>query len=201
MSIFNAVLQDRDDSLASVAANRQHAVDPNLSEAERLLKYDAWVRAQLAKRIDWTWAGAQRERRIEQCRICLEKMVLELWRRGWMLDGKKLGARIVLVLDAVAAQQKKQTLQDFWAYFQTSVKRYVGANAEELQDEALRAGSHIGQVLHMFGVKATPAGPTLPELIAARAGEVATAKAATLREKLSAARVREKADDAQARLF
>ncbi len=201
MDVFNALLEERADMAASVDPKRIHAVNPHVSEAKRLIKFDAWVRGQLATRIDWTWAGNQRERRIEQCRICLEKMVLELWRRGWLLDGKKLAARIVSVLDAVAAQQKRQTVQDFWAYFQTAVKRFVGANAEELQAEAMRAGSHVGQLLSAYGVKAAPTAPTLPELIAQRAGEVATAKAATLREKLSAARVRVKADDAQARLF
>lgn len=199
MDIFNEVLAGRAEHEASLkpATQHAHATDP----AERLIKFDAWVRGELARRIDWTWAGAQRERRIEQCRLCLEKLVLDLWRRGWMLDGKKLARHIEAVLDAVARQQKAGKVQDFWAYFQASVNRYVGANAEELREEAMRAGTHVSQLLNVLGVRAAPTGPALPELIAQRAGEVAQAKEQTLREKIAKARKREPADNGQTSLL
>lgn len=199
MDIFNEVLAGRAEHEASLkpATQHAHATDP----AERLIKFDSWVRGELARRIDWTWAGAQRDRRIEQCRLCLEKLVLDLWRRGWMLDGKKLARHIEALLDAVARQQKAGKVQDFWAYFQASVNRYVGANAEELREEAMRAGTHVSQLLNVLGVRAAPTDPALPELIAQRAGEVAQAKEQTLREKIAKARKRTAADDGQASLL
>jgi hypothetical protein len=197
---LNDLLADRAGLVAAFKPAEQHAhtADP----AERLLKFDKWVRGELATRIDWKWAGAQRERRIEQCRLCLEQLVLDLWRRGWLLDGKKLARHIEAVLDAVARQQKAGNVQDFWAYFKAAVNRYVGANAEELREEAMRAGTHVSQLLNVLGVRAEAsgaAGVALPELIAQRAGEVAQAKTATtLREQLAAKRrADKKAPDAR----
>lgn len=203
MDVFNEVLAGRADAAEEQAARRQlNKVDVvETDPAARLIKFDSWVRAELAKRLDWSWAGAQRERRIEQCRLCLEKLVLDLWRRGWMLDGKKLARHIEALLDAVARQQKAGKLQDFWAYFQASVNRYVGANAEELREEAMRAGTHVSQLLNVLGVRAAPTGPALPELIAQRAAEVAQAKEETLREKIAKARKREPADNGQTSLL
>lgn len=199
MDIFNEVLAGRAEHEASLkpATQHAHATDP----AERLIKFDSWVRGELARRIDWAWAGAQRERRIEQCRLCLEKLVLDLWRRGWLLDGKKLARHIEAVLDSVARQQKAGKVADFWAYFQASVTRYVGVNAEELREEAMRAGTHVSQLLNVLGVRAAATGPALPELIAQRAVEVAQAKVETLREKIAKARKRPSADDGQASLL
>ena len=203
MDIFNEVLAGRADAAEEQAARRQlNKVDVvETDPAARLIKFDSWVRAELAKRLDWSWAGAQRERRIEQCRLCLEKLVLDLWRRGWMLDGKKLARHIEALLEAVARQQTAGKVADFWSYFQASVNRYVGANAEELREEAMRAGTHVSQLLNVLGVRTTPAAVPLPELIAQRAAEVATAKEQTLREKLAQARSRKKADEAQGRFL
>lgn len=170
----------------------------------RLLAFDRWVRIELSERLEWAWAGAQKERRIEQCRLRLEKVVLDLWRRGWMLDGKRLAARITELLDAVGAYQRKGQVRDFWSYFSASIERYVGANAEEIQAEAMRAGSHVGQLLNVLGIAAGAKVPTLPELLAQRADEVTTAKAETLREKLGRARAQNaacKADAQQPQLF
>ncbi len=162
--------------------------------AARLLKFDAWVRQQLADRLDWTWAGDQRPRRIEQCRLHLERLVLELWRRGWMLDGKRLADHITTCLDAVGAYQRKGGVKDFWPYFKSSVDRYVGANAEDIQAEAMRAGSHVGQILGALGIKAAPAETPLPELIAQRKAEIEQAKAETLRARQTRLRAACKAD-------
>lgn len=173
-----------------------------LTPEERLLDFDRWVRRELGARLNWTWAGAAREKRIEQCRMRLEQMVLGLWRRGWMLDGRRLASHVTGLLDAVAAQQGKGELKDFWAYFEACTRRYVGANAEELQAEAMSAGAHVGQALSVAlraGCK-VPETP-LPELIAQRAKETAAAKGETLRGKLARARAREKADRQQGTLL
>ena len=71
-------------------------------DAQRLLKFDACVKGELEKRLDWTWMGTHRVKRGEQCRVPIARLVLELWRRGWMLDGRKLAGVITAALDDVA---------------------------------------------------------------------------------------------------
>jgi|GEM_PF-1112400 len=170
----------------------------------RLLAFDRWVRIELAERLEWAWAGAHKERRIEQCRIKLESVVLDLWRRGWMIDGHRLAARITELLNAAGKYQRAGKVADFWAYFGVACDRYVGANAEEIRDESMRAGAHVSQLLGALGIQAGAKAPALPELIAQRADEIVKAKAETLREKLSRARARQaacKADAQQPQLW
>ena len=164
----------------------------------RLVAFDRWLRRELEARIDWAWAGEQRERRIEQCRIELERMVRDLWRRGWALDGKALARRIEGMLDAIGAYQRRGKVEDFWAYFSASVRRYVGQNAEEIADEARRVGAHVGDLMALL--KPQP-GPSLPELVAQRAQEVGAGKAETLRARVARERARKGATDAQRELF
>lgn len=198
MNVFAQVLDDRESEQRDRARNAAQVAEVWQLRGERpevrLLAFDRWVRLQLESRIDWTWAGAQRQKRIEQCRVALEQLVLDLWRRGWMLDGKALAARIVALLDAIGARQRKGPIDDFWAYFRVSVNRYVGANAEEIQDESRRLGAHVGGIVAALGLAGRQDGPTLPELAATRAAEVAQARQETLREKL--ARERAKRADA-----
>jgi len=197
MDILSQYLCQRED-----AQSWQHAEQP---PEVRLINFDAWVRAQLATRLDWAWAGDLKERRIEQARIYLERLVIALWRRGWMLDGKRLATRIETMLDTVGTYQKAGKVRDFWPYFKTTVDRYVGLNSEELQAETLRAGAAISQAMN--AILKTPSkrkAQPLPELIAQRAQEIETAKAETLREKQ--ARIRQKkaqsaADERQPRLL
>lgn len=199
MDVFGQFLDERADPRSRAANALDAKKGAELWETmgqtpeKRLLAFDAWVRRELATRIDWTWAGAQKERRIEQCRVQLEQLVLELWRRGWMLDGRRLAGHLQAVMDAVGKYQREGKVLDFWAYFRAAVSRYVGANAEELKQEAIRAGVHANQVLAALGVKRPAAGPSLPELVASRADEITKAKAATLREKLARERAQQAA--------
>lgn len=190
MNVIQAIADDREDLARDEAEDtRRGAVDQALAghdSASRLMRFDAWLREELAKRLDWAWAGVQRERRIEQCRLHMERLVLELWRRGWMLDGRRLAAHITACLDAIGAYQRRGGVLDFWAWYQSAVNRYVGQNAEELREEAMRAGSHVNQVLGKLLTPAADAGPSIPELIAQRADEVGKAK--TLREQQAALR-------------
>jgi hypothetical protein len=179
----------------SAACSANHGLPPE----ERLLKFDAWARAKLARRLDWSWAGAAKGKRIEQCRLHLERLVLGLWRRGWMLDGRRLALHLTTCLDAVAEYQHRGEVNDFWAYFKTCVDRYAGANAEELRAEAMRAGSHMHQLMDVLGAARKPAAPAMPELIALRADEVTQAK--TLREKQAVARRLQKQGKAAAPLL
>jgi hypothetical protein len=203
MDIFEQFLEGRAERPRQTPAELLEWLNQGNAPEVRLLKFDAWAREQLATRLDWAWAGSGKARRIEQCRLCLEAMVLELWRRGWFLDGKRLARRIEELLDAVAAYQRSGKVRDFWPYFQASVRRYVGLNAEEIRAEAMQAGAHVNGVLAAFGVQRS-AGPSLPELIAQRTEEVQQAKAETLRQKISRVRARQaacKADSGQGQLL
>lgn len=146
----------------------------------RITAFDTWCRRELATRLDWTWAGAHQAKRIEQARIHLRQLVLALWRRGWELDGERLARRITDLLDAVGKAQRAGKVGSFWPYFSASVDRYVGANAEELREDAMQMGAHVGQVFQTL-VSGLPKAPSLPALIAQQEQE-------TLREKVSRAR-------------
>lgn len=172
-------------------------------EAERLLKFDSWVRVELEKRVDWTSAGAGWERRLEQCRIELENLVCALWRRGWQLDGERLAGHIRDALDDVAKAQRAGRVKDFWPFFKAVVDRYVGVNAEEIKEEAMRAGVHVGQVFEAM-TRRLPAGRSLPELVALRRQEQVAAKDETLRQRLARQRAKDAAriaDAQQPQLF
>jgi hypothetical protein len=182
------------------------AFSPGLPPEERLPAFDRWVRHQLAARIDWTWAGdeAAKLKRIEQARAYLERIVLGLWRRGWMLDGRRLADHLTCCLNAIGHYQRSGKVRDFWPYFQTSVDRYVGLNADSIKEEAMSAGSHISQITTaLLKATASPAQP-LPALLAQRAAEAGDAKAETLRGRLARQRARNaacKADAQQPQLF
>lgn len=157
---------------------------------ERLEKFDRWLRFQLGKRIDWTWAGDEtaQGRRKEQARNYVERMVLALWRRGWLMDGASLGRHIIAPLDAIADYQKRGTIKEFWPYFCATIDRYVGVNSEEIQVEAKRIGATLGNLL----ADMVKTGPSLTELLARRAEEQADAQI-SLRERQSAYRAKERA--------
>lgn len=155
----------------------------------RLAAFDEWLLLQLEARLDWSWAGTLKEKRLHQCRIQIDGMVIALWRRGWMLDGRRLAARITEMLDAIGKAQRGGQVREFWPYFKASVSRYVGLNAEEIQAEAMSAGVAAGAVLQQL-VRGLPAGTSLPELVAQRADE-------TLRAKVARHRAQEARKEAQ----
>jgi hypothetical protein len=199
VNVFNEFLDEREAGRATLAdADMVAWLNQGAAPEVRLLKFDAWVGRQLATRLDWAWAGPQKARRIEQCRIYLERLVLDLWRRGWMLDGKRLACHLETVLNNIGAYQRAGKVQEFWPYFRACVDRYVGANAEEIRDESMRVGAHVGQLLNALGVKRPATSPTLPELVAKRAAEIAQAKEETLREKLARKRAQQAACKAAA---
>jgi hypothetical protein len=192
MDVLGRYLDDRDDEHAR--RRRPEAwleINQPIAPAARLLAFDQWVRTQLSTRLEWPADPARRGRLLEQCRVRLETIVLDLWRRGWMLDGRALAGHILAAIDAVSAAQKKGGIRDFYAYFSRAVEAYVGANAEELQQEARKAssgpakiGSLATSALAAFGVSTEPR-ISLPELVAQRRAEIVSAKAGKLREKLA----------------
>jgi len=149
---MEAYLDDRANALATAERLRErdaHArawMNQDQPPEVRLLKFDSWVRIELETRLDWAWAGAIHARRIEQCRIELEGLVLALWRRGWMLDGQRLAGRVRDALDDVAKAQRAGRVREFWPFFKSVVDRFVGINAEEIRDEAMSAGVAVSQV-------------------------------------------------------
>lgn len=195
-------LEDRDDRLAKARslAKRDEAARAWMAAGatieQRLLRFDGWVRLELLARIDWTWAGEQKARRVEQCRIELESLVLGLWQRGWLLDGPRLAGHIKDALDDVGAAQRAGRVRDFWPFYKRVVDGYVGINAEEIRAEAMHFGAHVGQVFERLQRQAAKA-PSMPELLAQRRQE-------TLAEKLRRQRLleaRQKADASQPQLF
>lgn len=206
MNVFDSFLDERDEAKGHGGRESELLawISRQTPAEVRLLKFDSWLRGKLAERLDWTWAGDLKARRIEQARLYLERMVLDLWKRGWMLDGRHLAGRILTLLDAVAEYQKAGKIRSFWPYFCATVDRYVGLNSEELQADAMRVGSTVEQLLGPLGIKRHSQAPTLPELVAARADEVTKAKGETLRSKQARERARLaacKAKAAEAQLF
>jgi hypothetical protein len=194
MGVFESYLDNRpgkeagrpDDWMLAVAAPE-----------ERLLKFDTWTKSQLATRLQWPTDERRRIKLLGQCATRLEKIALELWRRGWMLEGKALARHILAALDDVAAAQAAGRIKEFYPFFCRVVDSYVGIHAEEIQAEARRlagtraAGDLIQQVL---GNSLTA---SIPALVATRRSEINEAKAEKLRVRLSKARLKDSSNDGQ----
>lgn len=153
-----------------------------MTDAERLLAFDRWCRRQLLARIDWTWAGAAKVKRVEQCRIQLETLAKGLWARGWLLDGAKLGKVVIAALDDVAKAQREGRVKNFWTFYASVVARHIGLHAEELNDAAKAAGAHAGQVFEAL-TRHLPTQAALTQLVGERSQETLRAKVATQRKK------------------
>jgi hypothetical protein len=186
MNVLGAFLDNRD-----AARQPGREVDAWMlsiyAPAERLLAFDGWVVMQLKARLTWPDDEKVRTRQIQRCRVVLEKLVLELWRREWLLDGPRLAKHVIAALDDVAAAQQAGRVKEFWPFFCRVVDSYVGINAEEIQKEArvlagAKSAASIGHTLTNL-IKTAAAGPTIPELVAQRRSEIVEAK--TLRSKLS----------------
>ena len=201
MGVFEAYLDNR----APKECGRPAADDWMLSISapeERLLKFDAWTKAQLATRIKWPSDQRRRIKLISQCAARLEKIALELWRRGWMLDGKALSRHVIAAIDDVASAQAAGRIKEFYPFFCRVADAYVGLNAEEIQAEARRmAGTrHAGDVIKQ-ALRATLNGASIPALVAQRRSEINAAKSVTMRDRLSKARLKEASSGTQGNLF
>jgi hypothetical protein len=153
-----------------------------LAPEERLLKFDIWVRCQLYSRILWPGTQAMQRKLVEQCRVKVERLVIDLWRRGWLLDGRRLADHITAALDDIGAAQRAGRVQEFWPFFCRVIDRYVGINSEEIQAEAraMSGARPVSSIIEGLGLgsRSAAAAPTLPELVAQRGQE-------TLRERLA----------------
>jgi len=173
-------------------------IDP----AERLLAWDRWVVRTLEKSLAWPADPAAKARLVRQCAAEVNRVARDLRGRGWLLDGEALVAHVRAMLAPIVAAQAAGKVGDFWPYFRAAVARYVGANAEHIQQQARRtgadeAGQAIGAVLGEMKLR----GRSLTELLAERSVEVREAKTESLREKLARRRAQEKADRQQGTLL
>lgn len=168
-----------------------------IEPAERLAKWDAWLIATLSKTLVWPTDATKRARLLGQCAAEITVMVRQLRGRGWLLDGDSLAEHVRACIEPIGAYQRAGKVGDFWPYFRSTVRRYVGAQAEDLQALARRTGADestqaMGALLGGLGLGTSKArGASLTELITARAGEIHEAK--TLREQQAAARRAQKA--------
>ena len=175
MNVFQSYLDHRDEQ-----ASRW--MDHERQPADRLVKFDRWVRQELASRLLWPSDPVKSSKLLEQCKIEVDGLVRQLWQRGWMLDGAALARHIITALDAIGAAQRAGKVEDFWPYYHAVMQRYVGSNAEEIQAEALRLGSSVAAVMKrviMGGAGGAIKAPTdMTSLVATRREE-------TLREKVT----------------
>jgi len=182
----------RDQDEADTRWLSQHAgIDP----AERLMKFDAWLRGRLLKTFLWPKDEDARNRLLGQCAAEMRAMFRELLGRGWLLDGTALTQQINLLFAPIAKAQREGKVADFYPYFRTAVRRYVGLNAEEISAQAHRSGAHQGTQTFGAIVAGLKLGQqSLTELLGARAAEVAVAKEETLRTRQARLRAKKQAD-------
>lgn len=163
------------------------------TEAERLLKFEAWCRHQIQTRLQLPEDKTDRARRTGQCLAELKGMLLDLFQRGWLLDGARLTPHITAVLDDMGAAQAAGRVRDFWPFFRRVVRSYVGIHAEELQFQSQSAGSILKMALGDISTSTR----SIPELVAQEREEINE----TLRQKKTRAAQRKKQDRDQGRLF
>jgi len=185
MNAIEQYLEAREDRAAADAEaddnwmRERHGIDP----VERLQRWDTWLRKTLAETLVWPSDKAAASRLQCQCAHEMTAMVRQLRGRGWLLDGDALAQHIRLCLKPIAEQQRAGKVADFYPYFRASIRRYVGANAEEIQLHARRTGADEGAqsmsaLMGAFGLgpAATRKGESLTELITRRAAETVAAK-------------------------
>jgi len=187
------------------ADNRWLRERGGIDPAERLILWDNWIRKLLEKVLVWPKAESARLRLQGQCAAELKVMVRQLAGRGWLLDGHVLAQHVRALLEPIGEAQRAGKVEDFWPFFRASVSRYVGTNAEEIQQDARRSGGDEGvqAIGSLLGgvINQLQRGPSMVELLNQRAGEIAQAKA-DLREKAKARKAACKAAaDRQQELF
>ncbi len=207
MNFLGRIIEDREDRDREQAdadelwLRERAGIDP----AERLQSWDRWLRGRLTRALVWPKDEAARQRLLGQCAAEITVLAKQLRGRGWLLDGKALATHVDALLAPIGKAQRDGKVGDFWPYFRTSVSRYVGLNAEEIQQHARRVGAEegaqaVGAVLAGLGL----GGESMVELLARRAVEVREAKAETLRQKQARLRAQDaarKADAQQPHLF
>lgn len=151
----------------------------------RLLAFDRWVRAQISQRLVMPADEARKSKLIHQCRAELERALVGMFDRGWLLDGKRLARHVTAMLDPIGKAQRDGKVGDFWPYFSASVRRYVGANAEAIQREAKGIGALAGVTVAALMQAGERAAQTTGELVQQRRDETLKERLQRRREKLA----------------
>jgi hypothetical protein len=143
---IQAHLEDREDRarLEGEADDRWLRERAGIDPEERRRAFNSWVKGLLLKSPIWPSDPARRERLLGQCAAEITVMCRQLRGRGWLLDGATLAAEVKACLDPITAYLRKGNVEDPFAYFRSSVRRYVGTHAEELQAHARRTGRDEG---------------------------------------------------------
>ncbi len=159
-----------------------------INPAERLIKWERWLRSQLRERLKWPADEVKREKLVGQCSAEVTQMVRHIHGRGWLLDGDALATLVRSLLEPVAIAQREGKVRKFWPYFQSSVRAFVGNNAEEIQQHARQHGGDAGftSMASAIAGLGIGRGRSMTELITDTAGEVKEAK--SLRDQLQALR-------------
>jgi len=127
----------------------------------RLPAFHAWLTEQLATRLQWPGNAEAQERQVGQCKRFVLGFVCDLRDRGWLFDGPKLAKLITEELDDVAMRQRRGEVRNLFPYLRNIFRKYAGEKAEELREDSINLGCHIGQL-----TKRLEARRTMPELVA-----------------------------------
>jgi hypothetical protein len=145
---------------------------------ERLAAWREWAAKKLLADLAHVMPheDAARARLIGQCTAELERMVRQLFDRGWLIEGKRLAEVVDTCLAPIAAAHRAGKVQDFWPHFRASVRRYVPINAEELQRTARRDGADAASAISgglalALGMLTAPKAPSITEVIGERHAE------------------------------
>ena len=142
MNVLQSIADGRDDHTERQieADDRWLRERGGIDPEERRASFNRWVKDHLRKSLIWPDDLARREKMVGQCAAEITVMVRQLRGRGWLLDGAALAEEVKACLKPIAAYQRAGKVEDFFAYFRSSVRRYVGAHAEDIQALARRTG-------------------------------------------------------------
>ncbi len=205
MDVFAAYLSDREakSRQESDAEKRWMQERAGINPAERLLKWERWLRGQLRERLKWPSEEVKREKLVGQCAAEITAMVRQIHGRGWLLDGNALAALVRSLLNPIAIAQSQGKVRKFWPYFQRSVRDYVGNNAEEIQHQARRTGGDEGftSISTAIAGLGLNRGPSMTELITANDQEIQVSKSLRDQQRALRQQARCNADAQQGQLL
>jgi hypothetical protein len=176
MNILQNIADHRDDRALreTEADDRWLRERAGIDAEERRRSFNTWVKGLLAKSLPLPADAARREKIIGQCAAEITIMCRQLRGRGWLLDGAALAAEVKACVEPIAAYLRKGNVTDPFAYFRSSVRRYVGAHAEDLQALARRTGrdeatQSMASALAAFGLggAAKPREASIVEIVSA----------------------------------
>jgi hypothetical protein len=146
MNVLQAIADTRDDRAQreTEADDRWLRECARIDPVERRASFHRWVKGQLLKHLTWPDDRARKEKLLGQCAAEILVMCRQLRGRGWLLDGKVLAEEVTAAIAPISTYQLTGKIDDFYTYFRSSIRRYVGLHAEDLQAKARRTGSDEG---------------------------------------------------------